>query len=360
MSENTLHTAHERVFEFIHGRGSVAFEALAIEVFVHQFECIAAYRRVCEQRGKTPQTVRDWRDVPAVPALAFKHLDLCCGAAERVFVSSGTTQGPERRSRHALSDLRLYHAAALGGLKVFVFPDVPEMRILSLIPSAAERPDSSLAQMVDWAIEAFGDVGSAHYVSGDRFDVAGFVDALRRSERDGMPVCIMATTGALMRFLDRCRESNWTFRLPHSSRMMDTGGTKGVPRALSRNGLLQAVWNAFAIPGYFVVNEYGMTELSSQYYDNVIRDRYHGRMTHRAKAGPRWLRTRVVDPVTLRDVVPGERGLLCHVDLANVGSAGVVLTEDIGRLTTEGLELIGRVTGAEPRGCSLALAEFVA
>ena len=72
------------------------------------------------------------------------------------------------------------------------------------------------------------------------------------------------------------------------------------PRArrasLSRNGLLQAVWNTFAIPGYFVVNEYGMSELSSQYYDNVIRDRYHGRGTHRAKAAPHWMRPRVLDP----------------------------------------------------------------
>jgi hypothetical protein len=314
---------------------------------------------VCEQQGKTPVTVRDWRDIPPVPALAFKQLDLSCGPAERVFVSSGTTNGPERRSRHRLPDLRLYRAAAIGGLKEFVFPDVPEMRILSLVPTATERPDSSLAQMVDWAIEVFGTAGSAHYASADRFDFAGFGDALRSSEHDGGPVCIMTTTGALVRFFESCRDADWTFRLPHSSRLMDTGGSKGVPRVLSRNGLLQAVWNVFAIPGYFVANEYGMTELSSQYYDNVIRDRYHGRSTHRAKASPHWLRTRVVDPVTLHDVPPGERGLLCHVDLANVGTAVAVLTEDVGKQTKDGLELMGRVHGAEARGCSLALAEFV-
>ena len=128
---------------------------------------------------------------------------------------------------------------------------------------------------------------------------------------------------------------------------------------MSRHGVLQAVWNLLAIPGYFVVNEYGMTELSSQLYDNVIRDRYQGRGTHRALAGPDWLRTLVLDPGSLREVAPGEAGVLCHFDLANAGTALAVLTEDIGRLTADGLEVLGRVQGAEARGCSLALADFL-
>jgi len=314
---------------------------------------------VCERHGKTPATLRDWRDIPPVPTLAFTQLDLGCGPAERLFVTSGTTQGAERRGRHSVPDLRLYRAAARAGLQEFVFPDVADMRILSLIPSAMERPDSSLAHMIDWAIEDFGGRGSAVFATGARFDFSGFAQALQRSEQDGHPVCIMATTGGVIRFLDRCRDDGWVFRLPHSSRLMDTGGTKGAPRALSRHGLLHAVWNTLAIPGYFVVNEYGMTELSSQFYDNVIRDRYDGRTTHRAKVGPHWVRARVLDPATLREVPTGERGLLCHVDLANVGTALAVLTEDVGRLTRDGFELIGRVEDAEARGCSLALAEFV-
>jgi hypothetical protein len=350
------HPIHDTVLRFIDDPASATFESLALEVFAHQFDCIPAYRRVCEQRGRTPATVTDWCDIPAVPAVAFKQAALHCGPPERTFVSSGTTQGQAQRSRHALPDLRLYHAAAINGMREFLFPDVPHMRILSLVPSPAEHPDSSLAQMVSWAIDTFGAPGSAVFARDDRFDFDGFADALRSS---GEPVCVMTTTGALMRLLDRCRDADWTFRLPHSSRLMDTGGAKGVPRVLSRNGLLQAVWNTFAIPGYFVVNEYGMSELSSQYYDNVVRDRYHGRGTHRAKAGPHWMRPRILDPATLRDVTPGEPGLLCHVDLANAGTAVAVLTEDIGRAVKDGFEVLGRAAGADARGCSLALAEFL-
>ena len=354
-----VHPVHDKVIGFINDPHSASFDDLALAVFAHQFECIPAYRRVCEQHGKTPETVRDWRDIPAVPTLAFKHLELRCGPAERVFVTSGTTQGAERRGRHALPDLRLYRAAARAGLREFVFPDVAAMRILSLVPSAAERPDSSLAHMIDWAIEDCGARDSAVFAAGGRFDWSGFGDALRRSEQDGAPVCIMATTGSLIRFLDHCRDEGWVLRLPHGSRIMDTGGTKGAPRVLSRPGLLHAVWNALAVPGYFVVNEYGMTELSSQFYDNVIRDRYAGRPTHRATVGPHWVRTRVLDPSSLCEVEPGERGLLCHVDLANAATALAVLTEDVGRFVRDGFEVIGRVAGAEARGCSLALAEFM-
>ncbi len=280
-------------------------------------------------------------------------------SAERTFVTTGTTQGPLHRGRHALPDLRLYRTAARAGLKEFVFPDSEELCILSLVPPAAERPESSLAQMISWAVADFGGAGSGWFAGGDRLDFTGFADALRHSERCGAPVCIMTTTGALIRFFDYCREVGGTFRLPHGSRLMDTGGTKGAPRTLSRNGLLQACWSTLAIPGYFCVNEYGMTELSSQLYDNVIRDRVHGRSTHRAKASPHWLRTLVLDPGSLREVAPGEKGILCHVDLANAGTAVAVLTEDIGRFTADGLHVIGRVSGAEARGCSLALTEFI-
>jgi hypothetical protein len=352
------HPVHTRVLGFIRDAAGEDFGTLALEVFAHQFACIPAYRRVCERRGFTPAVVDDWRQIPAVPTLAFKHIALHCAAPERQFVTSGTTRGSAHRGVHAMPDLRLYHAAAVSGLRAFVFPDVEMMRVLSLVPAAEDRPESSLAQMVAWAIAEIGSSGSATFVVREQFDFAACAAALRESESSGVPVCLMATTAALMRFLDHCGDQGWSFRLPHGSRLMDTGGSKGTARVLSRNGLLQACWRAFAIPGYFMVNEYGMTELASQFYDTVIRDRTRGRFARRVKAGPHWVRTRALDPATLADVAEGAPGVLCHTDLANAGTALVVLTEDVGRLTDGGFEILGRVAGAEARGCSLSAAEF--
>jgi hypothetical protein len=66
------------------------------------------------------------------------------------------------------------------------------------------------------------------------------------------------------------------------------------------------------------------------------------------------VRTRVVDPATQKDVAPGGEGVLAHFDLANVGSALAVLTSDLGELAPGGFRVLGRLRGAEARGCSLA------
>lgn len=355
-----MHPVHDEVLKFFDAPCEALFSDLAVRVFRHQYESIPALRRWCDLRGVRPERVQSWRDIPPVPTVAFKYELLCCARPERVFCSSGTTRGPELRSQHAMPDLRLYRASAVRGMRAFLFPDVEAMPIYSLIPSASEWPQSSLAQMVSWAQEVFGTADSATFARGGEFDFGSFQLALEKSARSGEPVCIMTTTGAWIRFLDFCRAHHWQVRLPHGSRLMDTGGDKGVPRPLSRNGLLQATWNTVAIPGYFVVNEYGMSELSSQYFDNVIANRVAGVFGRRSKQAQPWLRTRVLDPETLLDVAKGNIGLLCHVDLANAGSVVAVLTEDLGRLTDEGLELVARATHAELRGCSLALADFVA
>ena len=60
------------------------FDQWARSVFEHQFEVNVVYRRFCEGRGVTPAVVRSWRDVPAVPTSAFKHLDLTPGPVEAV------------------------------------------------------------------------------------------------------------------------------------------------------------------------------------------------------------------------------------------------------------------------------------
>jgi hypothetical protein len=291
-----------------------------------------------------------------VPIVAFKHAELVCGPPQRVFLSSGTTAGPAARSRHGMPDLRLYARSACAGLRRFMFPDVDRMTIVSLVPPADEQPHSSLAQMVAWAMEAFGSGESGYVAGAGGFDVEDLATRLRAAERDGRPLCLLSTTGTLIGALDALRERRLAFRLPHGSRVMDTGGDKGAPRPLSRNGLLHALWSAFAVPGYFCVNEYGMAELSSQFYDSVIADRVVGRHRSRRKLGPHWARTLVLDPETLARLAPGASGLLCHFDLANAGSVMAVLSEDVGHAEDEGFQLVGRVPGAEARGCSLAAA----
>jgi hypothetical protein len=52
--------------------------------------------------------------------------------------------------------------------------------------------------------------------------------------------------------------------------------------------------------------------------------------------------------------------MLLHCDLANTGSVIALATSDAGRLVDGGLEVIGRLAGAEARGCSLAAEALLA
>jgi hypothetical protein len=70
------------------------------------------------------------------------------------------------------------------------------------------------------------------------------------------------------------------------------------------------------------------------------------------------VRVRVFDPATLAEAPAGTPGLLSIFDLANLGSAVHLLTEDLGMAEGGGFRLLGRAAGAELRGCSLVVEEL--
>jgi hypothetical protein len=333
------------------------FEAWALRIFAHQFAHNTPYRAFCERRGVTPAGIARWEDVPAVPTAAFRRVDLTCGDPEAVFRTSGTTD-PSTRGRHLVPRLELYRVSALAAFARFVLPDRARLPCLALVPSPALRPDSSLVRMCDW-VGATLAREIAWLVGADGLDEARLLAQLEVAERQGEAVLLVGVTAAFARLFAAARAERRTFRLGPPSRVVDTGGAKGLTHALSRAAFLRECWTVLGVPGYYCINEYGMTELCSQRYDSVLDDRFHGRsLAPRRLVGPPWLRTRVLDPDTLEPVAAGKIGLLCHHDLANAGSASVVLTEDLGRtVDDDGIEIIGRVSGAPPRGCGLLLAD---
>ncbi len=336
------------------------FNALALTVFAHQFERNKPYQRFCVARGANPDRVTRWQDIPAVPTVAFKELDLSCGPPQKIFRTSGTTRGQDKRGRHLVPDLRLYHASALAHFDQCVVPDGRQLRVLALIPSLSVRPDSSLSQMAEWIIAERGEPGSQFFIDSTGIQLESFAAALTQAQAEGSPVCILAITAALVAFFDWCARQQTAFALPASSRVMDTGGDKGQRRPLSRKGLFHACWKYLKVAGYSCINEYGMTEMASQFYDNVLYNRFYHGNEPRYKIGPAWTRTLVVDPDSLQAVPLGQPGVLRHFDLANCGSVMAIQTDDVGHLTRAGFELNGRIPGTEARGCALALDEFLA
>ena len=328
-----------------------AFERLAHAIFAHQFEHNAPLSAYWRRRGATPDTVVHWTEIPAVPTAAFKEVDLIAGdaaAARLEFRTSGTTAGAERRGRHLVLDPTLYEEALLAAFRAWVLPDGATLRTVSLMPSARELPHSSLAYMIDAVMRRAAAGQHVATVAGG-LDVQALERTLRDAERQGEPLCLLGTSLAFVHWLDHARSNGLRFRLPAGSRLMDTGGFKGSGREVAASDLRAAYGTALGIAEPACINEYGMTEMLSQFYDATLR-----RDGPRRKVPPPWVRTRIVDPDTLRPVSSGP-GLLQHFDLANLDSVMAVQTEDLGIAVEDGFEVLGRAAGAPPRGCSIAM-----
>jgi hypothetical protein len=340
-----------------------AFGSLALSAFAWQLEHNRLYAAFCERRDRTSHNVADWRDIPAVPTAAFKEVELSCapaGSADAVFRTSGTTQG-EKRGIHAVPDIRFYHRSLIPNFAAMVLPEGERMARFSLVPPPRDLPDSSLSHMIATVIESFGTRDSRWCASA----AAGIdVDTLDRALADargaGDSVCLLGTSLSFVHWTDALRDRGGRHRLHDGSRLMDTGGFKGRSREVGRDELRATYLDLLGIPPTHCVNEYGMTELCSQFYDASLRDAViRRRLGPDRKVAPPWVRTSVVDPETLEPLPDGQTGLLRHIDLANIGSVIAIQTEDLGVRVEGGFRVLGRAAGARPRGCSIAMDDML-
>lgn len=203
-------------------------------------------------------------------------------------------------------------------------------RGVSLIPDIGEWPESSLAQMVAW----IGELMPVAYAT-----AATLADVLKKIG-DG-PVFVFGTAFHFVHLID----AGFSARLPAGSLIVETGGTKGKSRQITREDLYAELAKTFAIDESRIVSEYGMCELASQAY---------GRETLRF---PSWVRTSVLTgPAT---VATKGRGALIVDDPLRTDVAAPIRTEDLVELFEDGsFKLLGRLESAPLKGCSL-LAEDV-
>ncbi|MEJ5992662.1 long-chain fatty acid--CoA ligase [Ramlibacter sp. PS3R-8] len=331
------------------------FDRLALQLFAGQHAGNAAFRRFCQVRGVAPRTVRSWHDIPAVPITAFKEVTLSCApadSAERVFMTSGTTRG-DVKGRHYHPTLAVWDASMTRTFAARFMLGTQQLRMAILFPSEQEMPNSSLAHYLALAAQKFGTANSLYAVSLQGMDVEPLRRLLREAESTQQPCALLGASFSFVHLMDELARGGETFRLPAGSRILDTGGYKGHSRDLPLEDFYAGLSATFGVPRSLCINMYGMTELSSQLYDDG------NAVVPSVKSGPHWLRSRLVDPLSGREVPRGERGVLVHCDLANFNSVTTILTEDVGIAVDGGFLLLGRAEGAQAKGCSLAVQEFL-
>jgi len=319
-----------QIAAFMRGEGG-DFEALALALWALQVRENIDYQAFCRD---LPAPERWWQ-IPAVPVTLFRDLPLTKGdpaAAAVTFRTSGTTgpRGVVRLRDTALYDLgaRLQATAVAGPIPTWGS---------SLVPHA---PDSSLGHMcldLSPGLRPRFDL-----VEG--VDVDGVLADIEEATREGRPMFLPGTAFAFAALIGALSPEAPPFALPAGSVLMITGGFKGRVVQLGAEELRARLDALF--PGCRRVEEYGMSELSSQLWAPELRAPF---------SPPPWLGVQPVDPWT---GAPAEVGLLRFVDLASLHTVVAIETRDLGRRLPDGrVELLGRLPGEHPRGCSLSVEE---
>ncbi|HET6334527.1 MAG TPA: acyl-protein synthetase [Polyangiales bacterium] len=345
-----------RIAEFIErcadgSRDDATRDALLDELLAWQATNVSAYGHFLSNERRRPHSF----SLPALPTDAFRFARVASHAPQqsvRVFRTSGTTG--TARGQHSFADLSLYDRAAGAAARYALFPDRPRLRLIILAPDETELPDSSLSYMLARFKPWFGTERSCYVWRRGQLQSNRLIAELMDAEASREPLALLGTSFAFVHAEDALRSQ---FELPAGSRIMQTGGFKGRSRSIEPDAMLAMLKARYGVPESNIVQEYGMTELSSQCYETTLRASVleQNTITPRRLWVPGWVRVRTIDPDTLGALPNGQVGLLRIDDLANVGSVCAIQTSDLARIDSHGLTVLGRAPDSVARGCSIAV-----
>ena len=305
------------------------FEKVALKVYSFQKENCAVYSEYLNALNKPEPTKVS--EIPFLPISFFKSHKVVCGNSKEqaLFKSSGT--GGER-SQHFVLDTNLYEKSFTEIYKDQIGAPKDQV-ILALLPNYLEQGESSLVFMVDELIKQ-----SQSKLSG--FFLENHLDLLSNYEHaiaSGKSVVIFGVSYALLDLAEL---------KPNLSKatIIETGGMKGRRKELSKKELHDILKEGFNSES--ISSEYGMTELLSQSYSNS-----NGKFDQ-----PAWMRIRIRDindPFSY--VREGKSGGINIVDLANLNSCSFIATQDLGKMTSNQFEILGRFDNSDIRGCNLLI-----
>ena len=212
-------------------------------------------------------------------------------------------------------------------------PPLDQTFLFSQPPSAA--PHSSLIRMFEILRSAALQSGSdTHWLIDENgnFTLEKF--------HPTQPAAILGTSIALLKACDEMAP----LTLPGGSWILETGGSKGLKKSFNPAEVRQRLSTHFGIPQSRILNEYGMTELFSQFY------KWGDEETHKA---PPWTAIRILDVHTGQPAPQGTPGYLEIIDLANLDTISAIRTQDIAIAhSAREFTLLGRDPNAIARGCS--------
>ncbi|MGB8491760.1 MAG: acyltransferase [Bacteroidales bacterium] len=305
----------------------------AFEIFRLQSEYNIIYKDFIKNLGRSHSNTRELADLPFLPVELFRNHIIVTGEStpELIFESSRTTA--MEASRHYVTDRGVYETSFLTCFRLF-YGDPAGYLVAALLPSYAERRNSSLIYMTDRLIKESKNAESGFYRDNQEL----MISRLQSAASSGKKSILLGVSFALMDLAEKYSpDLSVTI-------IMETGGMKGRRKEITRDemhGFLKTKFNVSEIH-----SEYGMTELMSQAYSK-------GSGIFQC---PPWMRVMIRDihdPLTVI-TEPGITGGINIIDLANINSCSFIATSDLGRLRADGgFEVLGRFDNSDVRGCNL-------
>jgi hypothetical protein len=307
----------------------------SLKTFYYQYENVEIYRKFVDYLKINPKEVDSLTKIPFLPIEMFKNHQILDKnvTADLFFQSSGTTQ--MNLSKHFIADEKIYQESIYKSFKQFI--GTPEDFIfLGLLPSYLEKQNSSLIYMVDYLMKKSGKPENGYFLY-NHADLFELLNTLQDKK-----VILFGVSFALLDFLDFCSSNTQTLLSSNTLTVIETGGMKGRKEEMTKDELLKILQEGFKTEKIY--SEYSMTELLSQAY-SLGNNEYQC---------PNWMRIMVrnaEDPFNYEK--EGRTGAINIIDLANIHSCSFIATQDLGKITGDKFQVLGRIDHSDIRGCSL-------
>ncbi|PQA98112.1 Acyl-protein synthetase, LuxE [Chryseobacterium piscicola] len=313
------------------------FKQHCLETFRYQYENVEVYRKFVDYLRINPNDIVEVEKIPFLPIEMFKNHQILDKniSTNLFFQSSGTTQ--MNLSKHFIADEKMYQDSIYKSFEQFI--GKPEDFIfLGLLPSYLEKQNSSLIYMVDFLMKKSNKPENGYFLYNHE-DLFQLLNELKNRK-----VILFGVSFALLDFLDFCNSNAQTLQFSKFLTVIETGGMKGRKEEMTKDELLKILQEGLKTDKIY--SEYSMTELLSQAYslgENIYQC-------------PNWMRVlirNVEDPFSYEK--QGRTGAINIIDLANIHSCSFIATQDLGKITDDQFQVLGRIDHSDIRGCSLLI-----
>ena len=320
-----MHGIIDRIFSI---QTESDFNRCALEVFRFQKERVPVYKTFLELIDRPEPT--HYSEIPHLPIAFFKTHQIIADnkSVQQVFKSSGTTGMV--RSVHYVSDLSVYERSFIPTYEQFL-GELEDQIIFALLPNYVSQGESSLVYMVDKLIGGTKNPLSGYFLESPE----SLLSAISEGRKTGKKLVLFGVSYALLDLAELKPDL-------HDVTVIETGGMKGRRKEMTKEEMHQELISGFGCE--YIASEYGMCELLSQAYSD--------------KNGlfelPAWMKIslrEVNDPFEL--VKQDKTGGVNVMDLANIYSCAFIETQDLGRMESGKLRLMGRFDHSDVRGCNL-------